>query len=163
MKSVGGAYLPLVRPRAADPTVNDAISTILALVGQVESRTISDLIIAASGSWRETIVGLVLAAGAGPRAYVPAMLTSLAKPRGLAIVPTFAVVTVSVRSSQPEGVAKDLACLDRSAFSGELGWAIDKFLFHTGIASTDVARFSPNDGAVFEHHLQVYEDIGRAE
>jgi len=90
MLAAGDAHLPLIRPRADDPDLQAAVKTITGLLPQVEPGVVEDLI--SGEDFRERLVGLVLAAKAGAGSYVPAMVASLADPRGLAIVPTLAAL-----------------------------------------------------------------------
>ena len=46
--------------------------------------------------------------------------------------------------------------LDRSAFDGELGWAVDKAKHLLGFSSPELAGRGPNYGQSFEDHLEVY-------
>ena len=45
---------------------------------------------------------------------------------------------------------------DRSIFDGEMGWAIDKSMFHAGLRRDDVGGRGPYYGQVFEDYLELY-------
>jgi hypothetical protein len=49
--------------------------------------------------------------------------------------------------------------LDRAAFDGEVGWAIDKARHFAGVQPENVDGRGPNYGQVFEDQTKMYEWI----
>ena len=132
MARVGDAYLPLIHPELDDPALASAIARIAALDAELEDQSLSDLI-AYGESWRERLVGLVLATLAGPAPFAAPIFESLHSPRGIAVVPAAAVLVLAV-SEQPDALSPDTTCPNRNAFDGEVGWSWDKSFFTVGAA-----------------------------
>jgi hypothetical protein len=132
MRRVGLAYLPLIG-MPDGPTRRSAIGEILAVEPEVDTELISSLI-GKGISWRERLVGLVLAAHSDITLFIRPMMDSLRDPRVIGMGLTFAAMAVAV-SEQPDLMPDDLDTLDRSSFDGKLGKLLDKFLLYIGHAS----------------------------
>jgi hypothetical protein len=154
MEQTGAAYLCLIHPILRDNVYRQEILPILAVVPHVQNVEIATLII--GDSWRERLVGFVLAAITQPEELVKATLQSLQNPRGVAIVPACAFLSILAEKNLFK--AADLLSnnLNRTVFDGELGWAIDKIMFHAGLRTNCVLGRGPNYGQVFEDHCEVY-------
>ena len=159
MDKVGDAYLVLNRTSVRDPMTSTAIAMIVVLQSKLSDRTISELI-SNGPSWRERLVGLVLATNRGSPSYIDATIDSFCKqPTGLAFVPAFAALVVMTGGKPSRALLERLGKLDRTLFDGDLGWGLDKFLFHVGCSPCDPGGMSPNDGKSFEDNLEVFKLI----
>ena len=159
MEITGNAYLAMNRPCVKNPDTMSAVAEILAVLPKANDETISELISDGS-SWRERLVGIVLAVGHGSPSFSDPIIDSFRKhPTGLAFVPAFAALAVIVRSQPSPELLQDLSTLDRTLFDGDLGWSMDKFLFHVGSSPHDPGGKSPNDAKSFEDNLEVFKMI----
>ena len=158
MKQTGDAYLLLNDLENLD---NEELSSVLKkirlLLEQVSPSKISAFI--RHEDWRPRLIGifLVLLSQNGQQ-FVPDLIESLADPRGLTIVPACAALTRLISRAQME--VPDFSSLDREAFSGAMGWSIDKLRFHCGVGPDPGGR-CPNDEKSFEVHLKVLGKIKR--
>ena len=154
MEQAGTAYLCLIHPILKDNTYRQEISPILAVVPHVQNAEIATLIIGVS--WRERLVGFVLAMATQPEDFVKPILQSLQNPRGIAIVPACALLSILAEKNLFKTADILSNNFDRTAFDGELGWAIEKILFQAGLRTDDISGRGPNYGQIFEDHREVY-------
>jgi hypothetical protein len=151
-----GAYLCLIHPLQFGGFWQE-LAPVIALAPSVPDPLIAAMITGAS--WRERLLGLCMAMVKGPERFTDAMLQSLRDLRGIAIVPVCAVLAVLARRdvfAMPESFAE---MFDRSAFDGEVGWAVDKAMHFAGLRADDVPGQGPNYGQVFEDHVEVYSSL----
>jgi hypothetical protein len=151
------AYLCLIHPNRKGKQYRHEIAPVIALAPSVPEQLVAAMIVGAS--WRERLLGLVMAMSGCPAGFIDAMLQSLRDPRGIAIVPACAAQAVLARRglfAMPPSFADSL---DRTAFDGEIGWAADKAMHYAGLRSEDVAGRGPNFGQLFEDHVEVYSWI----
>lgn len=149
-----GAYLCLIHPARRDDTYRREIAPVIALAPSVPDELIAAMIVGVS--WRERLLGLCMAMSKRSAIFTDAMLQSLRDLRGISIVPACAALAVLSRRSVfaiPQSFAE---MFDRTAFDGELGWAIDKVMHHVGLRTEDVLGCGPNSGQIFEGHVEVY-------
>jgi hypothetical protein len=159
MDKAEDAYLAMNRPSVDDPATLAAVARIVALQPEVSDRTISELI-SNGPSWRERLVGLVLAVNRGQPSFADAIIDSFRKhPTGLAFVPAFAALVLMTGGKPSRSTLEGLSTLNRTLFDGDLGWSMDKFLFHVGCSPCDPGGMSPNDGKSFEDNLEVFKLI----
>jgi len=157
MTEIGDAYVWLNIPDIDDADCQRNVGRILRVEPFADSKTVNDLIM--FHDWRGRVVGHVLAIRKGPRNFAHAMIDSLASPRGLAVVPTGAALVLGLADESPEEWLSRFARLDRSPFDGDVGWSIDKMLFHLGWSPRDPGGYSPNDGRDFAVHLRLFQWI----
>jgi hypothetical protein len=157
MEQTGSAYLCLIHPILKDNTYRQEISPILAVVPHVQNAEIATLII--GNSWRERLIGFVLATATQPENFVKPILQSLQNPRGIAIVPACALLSILTEKNLFKAADILSTNFERTAFDGELGWAIDKIIFHAGLRTDDVSGRGKNYGQIFEDHREVYRWI----
>ena len=150
-------YLCLIHPILKDNTYRQEISPILAVVPHVQNAEIAALII--GNSWRERLIGFVLATATRPENFVKLILQSLQNPRGIAVVPACALLSILAEKNLFKIESIHSNNFDRTVFDGELGWAIDKILFHAGLRTDDISGRGPNYGQIFEDHREVYRWI----
>ena len=97
-----------------------------------------------------------------PGLFTEAMLQSLRDPRGISIVPACAALAVLARRGI-FGMSQSFADMfDRTAFDGEVGWAVDKAMHYAGLRAGDVPGRGPNYGQNFEDHIEFYSSIHAA-
>jgi hypothetical protein len=148
------AYLCLIHPVRRDDTYRQEIAPVVALAPSVPDELVAAMITAAG--WRERLLGLCLAMAKRPASFIDSMVQSLRDPRGIAIVPVCAALTVLARRgtfTMPQSFSE---MFDRSAFDGEVGWATDKATHLAGLRTDDVPGRGPNYGQIFEDHVEVY-------
>jgi hypothetical protein len=97
-----------------------------------------------------------------PGDFTLPMLQSLRYPRGIAIVPMCAALSVLSRRGIFTMPLSFSEMFDRAAFDGEVGWATDKAMQVAGIRTEDVPGRGPNQGQIFEDHVAVYSWISAA-
>ncbi len=154
------AYLCLIRPRCQDDAWRREIAPVVALAPSVPDELVATMI--TGGSWRERLLALCLAMARRPLRFTEAMLQSLRDPRGIAIVPVCAALTVLARRgtfAMPQSFSE---MFNSSAFDGELGWATDKAMHLAGLRAEDVPGDGPNCGQIFADHIEVYDWIHAA-
>ena len=155
LDKVGDAYLPLIH---LGEGLDDATAAIIATASDASDNLIWDLI-AAGDSWRERLIGLVLACHRGIATFGDAMLTSLGNPRGISIVPTCAALVVAVRQEGYEYHQDQTAGLDRSSFDGEVGYALVNLHAFLGLCGQRGGGAGPNYGQLFTAHVSFYERL----
>ncbi|MEA1952133.1 MAG: hypothetical protein U9N87_12160 [Planctomycetota bacterium] len=157
MTEIGDAYLWLNIPDIDDVECRRDVGRILRVEPLADSNTVNDLV--TFHDWRGRMVGHVLAIRKGPRKFARAMIDSLANPHGLAIVPTCAALVLGLANEKPDEWQPHFARLDRSPFVGDVGWSVDKTVFHLGWSQEDPGGYSPNDGKDFAVHLRLFRWI----
>lgn len=155
-----GAYLCLIHPIRRDDTYRKEIALVVVLAASVPDELVAAMITGAS--WRERLLGLCLAMAKRPATFVEAMLQSLRDPRGIAIVPTCAVLAVLARRGIFTMAQSFSEMFDRAALDGEIGWATDKAMYFAGLRTYDVPGCGPNYGQIFDDHVEVYSWIPAA-
>jgi hypothetical protein len=78
-----------------------------------------------------------------PATFIEAMVKSLHDVRGISVVPTCAALAVLARRGLLDLTATFTSRIDRSAFDGEVGWAIDKAMHLAGIRAEDANGRGP--------------------
>ena len=154
------AYLCLVHPIRRDDTYRREIAPVIDLASSAPDELVASMITGAG--WRERLLGLCLAMAKQPATFIDAMLQSLRDPRGIAIVPACAALGVLARRGIFTMSQSFSVMFDRTAFDGELGWAADKAMHVAGLRADDVPGRGPNNGQVFDDHVQVYDWIHAA-
>jgi hypothetical protein len=156
--STKGAYLCLIHPVRLDEGHRQAIASIVALAPSVSDELVVTMI--EGVSWRERLLGLCLAMTKPPLIpFTESMLQSLRDPRGISVVPTCAALVVLAQDGAFTMAASFSDMFDRTAFDGEVGWAVDKAMHTAGMRSEDVPGCGPTFGQIFEDHVEVYRCI----
>ena len=153
-KKTEGAYLCLIHPVRSNDTYRKEIAPAIALAPSVADELLAAMI--TSAGWRERLLGICIAMSKKSGVFVEAMVQSLRDPRGIAIVPTCAALAVLARTgvfAMPISFGDQF---DRTAFDGEVGWAVDKAMHFAGLRPDDVPGRGPNYGQIFEDHAEVY-------
>lgn len=151
----GNAYNSLIH---LDDGVEDAVSLISKCAPHCSQSFIAELI-HAGDSWRERLPGLVLARITGLQSYGENLVRGLMEPRGTSIVPTAALLTVAVRDFGYSCEPSMLDSLDRAAWYGEIGFAIDWLHYETGIGQKPLDFSGPNFGQSFRLHFLFYSTL----
>ncbi len=154
MTEIGNSYLWLNIPDIEDSECRQKVEDILRVEPLVGSQTVNELL--TFEDWRGRMIGHVFAVQKGPQQFISAMLDSLADPRGLAIVPTCAALLLAFEEEQSQEWLSRITALDRSPFDGDVGWSLDKMMFHLGWSSNDPGGYGPNDGQDFAVHLALF-------
>jgi len=157
MQETKGAYLCLIHPIRRDDAYRQEIAPVVALAPAVSDQLVATMI--AGADWRGRILGLCIGMAKRPATFIEPVLRSLRDPRGIAIVPACAVLAVLARRSSfvmPQSFSETI---DRTAFDGEVGWAMDKAMHFAGSRTEDVPGRGPNYGQIFEDHVQAYSYI----
>ncbi|MBE7467366.1 MAG: hypothetical protein HS116_28165 [Planctomycetes bacterium] len=155
LNQVQNAYLPLIH---LDEGVEVATTIIVKLAPLTPDQLIRNLI-ATGASWRERLIGLVLATQRGIAAFADAMIVSLNDPRGISIVPTCAALAVAVKHFGYKYSPDRTSALDRSLFDGELGYALDCLHAYLGLSKSSSQDKGPNYGQEFSQHVCFYERL----
>jgi hypothetical protein len=137
--------LALARVRACEPRVTDELVRRL-----IRPRP--------RGSWRETLLGLVLAALKGAERFGDAMLASLEEPRGLCLVPTGAALLVACERGYHYDPGRSKA-LDRQVFSGEIGYVLECLEHALGLGPPATVPLGPNDSQSFAEQSAFYRSL----
>ena len=155
--ALGHTYLQLNRPQ---PDHVQAVERVKTFLPKIDDQGIKELLVGDATSWRERLVGLVLAVQTGSFSFIAPIIESLSvRPTGLTIVPAFAALAALINRNPNHEVIDKINALDPSIFDGELGWARDKFLFYVGLSDKNPSEWSPNDGKCFEDELRQYRDM----
>jgi hypothetical protein len=151
-----GGYSSLIHPDVRAGSFQREIQPLLDLEPNVPDPMVAHLLI--GPSWRERLVGLAIAMVKTPSPFVEPMQRSLVDVRGIAIVPTCAVLAVLGKRNLFDQGANWEANLNRAAFDGEVGWAIDKARgIPAGLTAADDR--GPNYGQDFAKHVEAYDWI----
>ena len=150
----GGQYLTLIR--LSDPAESYAAAKVLCLRAKDACDEEVNACICGD-SWRERLVGQVLAVARNRETFVPALVQSLVKVSGFAIIPGCAAIVVLLEKAKSP--APDFSGIDLTQFSGEVGWAINKVRFYLDKSSSDPGGFGPADDQSFEDHLKFLRSI----
>lgn len=148
------AYLRLVHPVLERYSYRRELAPVIAVAPSVPDDLVKKLI--TDSDWRPRLLGICVAAAKRSPTFVEPMVQSLRDPRGIAIVPTCALLAVLARRGvyrMPESFAQNV---DRLVFDGEVGWAADKAMHYIGLRKDDVQGCGPNYGQRFEDHFAVY-------
>lgn len=158
-KQTKGAYIGLLHPLDKNEEFGGYVETLINLAPKTSNEVIQAML--AGSSWRERLLGNCMAMTRQnvPESFVASMLQSLRDPRGLSIVPTCAALALLAQRGVFKMTPAFGTMFDRSAFSGELGWAVDKAMFFCGLKSGDVSGNAPNDGQTFEDHVRFYRSL----
>ena len=156
-KKTGQAYLCLIHPITKDAVYPKEIEPVLAISATVPDALVSSLIVGAS--WRERLLGLLLAMTKNPTAFVERMLASLRDVRGISIVPACAALAVLARRGLFDASRLATAESDRTLFDGELGWALDVASRYAAGEQVGLNERGPNYGQFFAHQTELYEHI----
>jgi hypothetical protein len=152
-----GAYLCLVHPSLPCDAYRQEISPVIALAPAMSDPLIVDLI--KHAGWRERILGICIGMAKHPVTFIDPILQSLKNPRGIAIVPACAALAVLARRGSFAMTRSFSDAFERTAFDGEVGWAMDKAMHFAKLRSEDVQGRGPNYGQSFEDHVAVYDWI----
>jgi hypothetical protein len=153
-KRTNGAYLCLIRPTMIDGSYRQELAAVVSLAPEVPDAIVASLI--SEGGWREHVLGFLLAMAKKPSSFVPHVQNSLRVPRGIALTPACAFLAVLARSGEFKMEHSFADELDRGLFDGEMGWAIDKAMFHAGLRPDDVGGRGPYYGQIFEDYVELY-------
>jgi hypothetical protein len=156
-KQTTDAYLCLIHPVRQGDTYRKEIASVIAIAPSVPDELVAAMI--AGVSWRERLLGLCMAMAKRPAIFTEAMLQSLRDPRGISIVPACAALAVLARRGVFEMSQSFADMFDRTAFDGEVGWAVDKAMHFAGLRAEDVTGRGPNYGQIFDDHVEVYSSI----
>lgn len=149
-----GACLCLIHPSLTGDAYRREISPVIALAPAVPDPLVANLI--KNAGWRERILGLCIGMVKHPVLVIEPILQSLKNPRGIAIVPAFAAHAVLARRGSFAMTQFSSDAFERTAFDGEVGWALDKAMHFAGLRHEDVLGRGPNYGQSFENHVEVY-------
>ena len=152
-----GSYLAFIHLLDSSE-VEEAVKRVVACEGRVPDSLVHELIRAADGSWRETLLGLVLASLKGPVQFAESMLAALARPRGLCLVPLGAALLVACEQGFPYSQASARA-LDREPFNGEVGYALDCLEHALRLGAPPTYPAGPNDGQSFAEQCDFYRGV----
>ncbi len=159
-KVCGADYLALIHPQPNDPELWTDIDR---LVSSHADTTVEELrgMIREGRSWRERLVGLVTTVRRGGCGDLADLLHCLRDPHGISIVAACAAYVAVREKTGPCAASPFPKDLDRKAFDGELGWALDKACHHLGVGTPDPGGRGPNYGQVFEDHLETYRRLAK--
>lgn len=152
-----GAYLCLIHPVRCNDVYRQEIAPVIALAPSVPDELVRAMVTGVS--WRERLLGLCMAISKRPSIFTEAILQSLRDVRGISIVPACAALGVLTRRGTFVMPPSFADMFDRTAFDGEVGWAIDKTMHFAGLRAEDVSGRGPNYGQIFEDHVEVYSWI----
>jgi hypothetical protein len=156
-KQTKDAYLSLIHPVRQGDTYHQEIGSVISLAPSVPDELVTAMLV--SASWRERLLGLCMAMAKRPANFTEAMMQSLQDPRGISIVPACAALAVLARRGVFRLSQSFGSTFDRTAFDGEVGWAVDKAMHFAGLRTEDVPGRGPNYGQIFEDHVEVYSSI----
>ena len=157
-KTTGEAYLSLIH---LEDGLEESVSTITRSCANCPAGIIDELIIDGS-SWRELVTGLVMASVQGVKNHYTSLLTGLENSGGISIIPISALISIAVRDFDCQYDRSMTDSLDRHAWDGEIGFALD-WLHHTiGITARPDCGIGPNYGQSFTKHLQFYANLNGA-
>lgn len=157
LAETGDAYSSLIH--LADGA-QDAITRISACADKISNQLIHELL-RDGDSWRERLLGLVIATMRGIDQFYDSLIVSLQKTGGISIVPICAALAVAVRDHSCEYNVAMTATLDRDQWDGEIGYAVDWFHHTIGIGDAPNESLGPNYGQDFATHLAFYETLNK--
>jgi hypothetical protein len=156
-EKTGQAYLCLIHPVTKDAVYRKEIEPVVAVSATVPDALVSSLIVGAS--WRQRLLGLLLAMTKNPTVFVDRMLASLRDVRGISIVPACAALAVLARRGLFDASRLLTPEFDRTLFDGELGWALDIASRYAAGEPVGMNERGPNYGQFFTHQIELYEHI----
>jgi len=149
-----GAYLTLIH---LGEGTTDAVATILACDDRVSEELIAALV--TGQSWRERLVGLVLACHRGLPRFYDDLLRGLCDIRGISTIPTAAVLSIAIADFGCAYTESMTASLDRTVFDGEVGFALDHLHHAIGKGAAPAEEKGPNFGQSFADHRAFYAGL----
>ncbi|EMB13464.1 hypothetical protein [Rhodopirellula europaea] len=155
---IGDAYLQLVH---LDAGIDEAVARIQRAAESLTTESISELL-RDGDSWRERMVGLVLASHNGIQKHSQDLIAALQNTGGISIVPIYAATSIAVRDFACPYDRKISDSLDRDAWDGEIGFAIDWLHYTIGIGDTPGKAMGPNYGQDFAKHRSFYAKLSMA-
>jgi hypothetical protein len=137
------------------------VSESLASIYDCEPSISNDLIrkLVLGESWRERLLGLVLASKRGYPHFYNDMLASLHDVRGISTVPMSAVLSIAVKEMGCKYTADMTSTLDPTAMDGEIGFALDHLHHAIGLGPKPLQLRGPNYGQPFAIHRAFYLDL----
>jgi hypothetical protein len=156
-EKTGQAYLCLIHPVTKDGAYRREIEPVMAISATVPDTLVSSLIV--GRSWRERLLGLLLAMTKDPTEFVDRMLAWLRDVRGISIVPGCAALAVLARRGLFDASRLLTGEFDHTVFDGELGWALDIASRYAAGQSVGLNERGPNYGQLFAHQIEMYEHI----
>jgi hypothetical protein len=154
----GGAYLSLIH---LEDGVDEAVARISSCCGTSSSQLI-DQLLRDGDSWRERLTGLVMASTRGIKQHYDSLICGFQQTGCISIVPMSALISVAVRDRECKYDPSMTNSLDRDAWDGEIGFALD-WLHHTiGRGDAPDRRTGPNYGQDFNKQLDFYTTLNGA-
>ena len=159
-QSTGDAYLALIH---LENHVGDAVQKISRACANCP-RDLIDQLLLDSPSWRGRNLGLAMATIRGLDQHYNSLIAALIKSGGMSIVPLAAGISVAVRDCGCTYSPNMTEALNRTAWDGEIGFALDWLHFTIGLAGAVKPEFAdgPNYGQAFITHLEFYTELNRA-
>ena len=140
--------------------VDDAVTTITRSFANCSPTDIDQLLINGP-SWRERITGLVAASSQDIARHYASLITGFQKTGGISIVPISAAISVAVRDCNCDYKREMTDMLDRHAWDGEIGFALDWLHYTIGDAAAPDRQLGPNYGQSFHETAPVLRNSKR--
>jgi hypothetical protein len=154
----GDAYLVLIH---LESDVDEAVSRISLATATCPSELV-DQLLRDGPSWRERLLGLVMASLQGISEHYDTALDAFHRTGGMSIVPISAALSVAIRDYGCNYTPEMTGSLDRNAWDGEIGFALDCLHHAIGIAAAPDRMLGPNYGQDFAKHLDFYTTLCQA-
>ncbi len=153
LKKVSSKYLSLIHLSFQDNEVIELIN-----ISKLLNNKLIQSLIVENFSWRERLLGLFFACSKDVKIFYNPLIQSLQNVKGITIIPTFAVLAICINRGSLYNFSMVKDC-NRNSFDGEVGFAMDKMHYYTGLSATNLVRKGPNYGQDFEQHYKFYEKI----
>jgi hypothetical protein len=109
--------------------------------------------------WRSRNEGVALAVADGSKAWVSELIGTIEPPTGRSITHALAAAVALADGSLSDSDLARVRGFTREAFDGEVGWAVDKLLFHAGHSTEDPGGPGPYTGYNFEDLLALFRAV----
>jgi hypothetical protein len=155
---IGGAYTTLIH---LEPGADQAVAAISRCSESCSYQLVHQLLVEGP-SWRERLIGLVVASLHGLDDYSESLLHGFKRSGGIGIVPLSAALAVAIQDGGCAYTHEMTDDLDRGKWDGEVGFALD-WLHHTGgMGEPPSETCGPNYGQDFPRQFDFYRKLNRS-
>ena len=154
-REIGNGYLSLIH---LNDDLGDVVATLTRLADTWPRERVGELL-RDGDSWRERLPALVMASRQGLARHYDSLLHALHNSGGISLVPLAAAIAVAVRDFGCPYDPNLTRSLDRNAWDGEIGFALDWLHYTIGMGDVPERALGPNYGQEFAAHLKFYTEL----
>ncbi|QDT42190.1 hypothetical protein Pan241w_22710 [Gimesia alba] len=156
VQTTGLFYQSLIHPAPDDPEFRAGLDRFCQLRDNLDRGLALQLI--QEVNWRDRLLGFAVAALLQDWSLSSAILETLQRPTGMAIVPAGAWLIIQRRRASKASPELDLSGFDLTQFDGEVGWVLSRLQEEReGGFSVSPEETGPNYGQSLQDQLGLYE------